>query len=900
MEFIFGNSGEGYNLLHKSSEKDIAISDYVQKINKFDVTSEQNSYAYRTLSVGKTFKIIFNMCAKDGAFTRGAYYNHVKWMEYDRDYLGQRDFLEDIMCSFASQEDVDKLRQTGKLSIKEFERVYPNNELISEDMLFRILYAIHSAFGKRIIIAIDLPAEHEFNDYARKLMKFIFSYLNINLRITSSYITSCSLELFRNSDYRFCVIPTSFLGKYNENDIIVIKSGETKFERIDDWTEYIKWIVSIGANDRNKFFNDYDMLIGQYESTSSNNLLKYYLAVKENNMKTISELLLPRIEDAINKGEDYSLPRVLQKKLKEYHDNCNTDILSGEFYYSDIESFINNNYTGLVYLINIYGNGTIPELDRLFEENLPNKPDKEIKAEDLDEIESLKILIDDCINKSTSDDNIKNIILLRAVAYITKYYQQLIQIRQNNAEVEKHIINYFNDIKDIESFKDKSKDIESFKDKSYENFRDLDLSSWQNHRFEFENLIKTESRKAFFRLLLAKYLAEGNVKVDSLGLPFNETDLENWYKKLKEAKKFTEAQMANFSSDRTKSEGSFIRTDALSSNNFVESQAMRVGSGNSDLLEYARNLSSSELLEKSYMRDLGERAMNLSNDTILPSCNTIAANISSDNLEKFLNVQFRENRTFLDYKFSELLLLHLSKKSKKNREVIYLYLFANPKSNEDLVQNITQYFCNSKYNNKVKNKKHIEQKVYLAIYSGLKKLSKENIRQLLYSDIRRYVDSGIFEGMIYHVEVKGKLAEIENKRHKKLAKKAHRYTVKKEEANFLLSNLKYIIIGGGILVILICLLVFSIYWFMDNRSNENGQIDESGIVTSDGLIPDEEDEIETNDKSMLDEEYEKSANISTREDQGELADDEPNVENPNMAEPDTEEITPAADENGDN
>ena len=74
----------------------------------------------------------------------------------------------------------------------------------------------------------------------------------------------------------------------------------------------------------------------------------------------------------------------------------------------------------------------------------------------------------------------------------------------------------------------------------------------------------------------------------------------------------------------------------------------------------------------------------------------------------------------------------------------------------------------------------------------MKKLSKENIRQLLHSDIRHYVDSGIFEGMIYHVEVRGKLAGIENKRHKKLAKKANHYTVKKEEANFLLSNLKYI------------------------------------------------------------------------------------------------------------
>lgn len=278
MEFIFGNSGEGYGLLYKTGEKDIAISEYMQKINKFDINSGTSVYAYKTISGGKTLRAIFNMCAKDEAFKRGVYYNHVKWTESGRDYFINRDFFKNIRDDFASQEDIDNLResQTLKISAGKNDSENLKDDLADRDKLYNLLYALYSEPGKKIAFAIDSPENCDFNNYARKIIQKIFSYLNVDLRISASYITSCGLDLFKNSDYRLCVIPSAFLKNHNENDIIVIKSNDTKSVKTDDWAEYISWLFEIDPKTRDVFFEIYEKKSGANKTNAGNGLIEYY------------------------------------------------------------------------------------------------------------------------------------------------------------------------------------------------------------------------------------------------------------------------------------------------------------------------------------------------------------------------------------------------------------------------------------------------------------------------------------------------------------------------------------------------------------------------------------------------------------------------------------------------
>ena len=384
MQFIFGNSGDGYKLLYKSSPGDASVNDYMQKTTKFDVNSGINSYACKTDSTGVELKVIFNMYAKDADFERGAYYNHVVWNNCGRDYFSRQDFLNDILQNFASQDDVRRLRETNKLDIPGGEYINSDSAAIDKNSLCAVLHSIYS--GQKAIIFIDPPEYGDFNLYARKIIREIFAYLNVNMRISTSYITSCSPDLFANSDYRLCVTPKAVSGAIPPNiNAAVIKPGETgEFNITDDWGIFVKWLISCGKNERDGLFDDYERVIGRYEITRSiPSLHRFKTALEYGDAALLSKLLLDHVRFAVIKGEKYIIPDNLREKLKKYHGANAHALLSGVPELDNPDEFIGKNYITLTYLLSLYDKEPIPGLNDALSlrlsENKPariNEPDK--------------------------------------------------------------------------------------------------------------------------------------------------------------------------------------------------------------------------------------------------------------------------------------------------------------------------------------------------------------------------------------------------------------------------------------------------------------------------------------------------------------------------------------------
>ena len=297
MEFVFGNSGKGYGLLYKSSPRDEQMSKYMQDVNNFGISLGERMYTYKTISDGVSFDVVFSKYSYDDRFERGSIYNHVRWDECKRnDFLKPR-FINFITSGFASQKDINLLRETGRLNVANlslFSGYTPmgvgvplNTDMavnagapISTDMLKSIVHALHMDFKGKVVVALDLSTLQELDSSdgaIRRCVREIFLRLPVSLRAATSYITSCPLNIFRDSGFRLCVLPLSFLKKQGAygRDITVIRADETKYSETGELSKYVEWIVNIEQAERDAFFMGYEENVGKTETIAGGRLLEY-------------------------------------------------------------------------------------------------------------------------------------------------------------------------------------------------------------------------------------------------------------------------------------------------------------------------------------------------------------------------------------------------------------------------------------------------------------------------------------------------------------------------------------------------------------------------------------------------------------------------------------------------
>ena len=266
MEFVIGNSGKGYGLLYKSSSMDEQISTYIQESNSFNVNVGDKLYAYKAITDGNNYTVIFWMYTYDYSFTRGSFYKHVKWDKYSRDDFNQMAFLENITSTFASQDDIDRLRNTGDFSINNNDNIDISFS-VPIDILSSVLSVLYSGIDKKIVVVFDTPPINSNPDsdyYLRKFIRDIFTFLPTSLKISTSYITFCDWDAFVKSEYRLTILPASSIKDDTNDAIIIVKANQIHQNSVvNEWLNVSKLVVESDIQNRNKFFKIYDSNYGK-------------------------------------------------------------------------------------------------------------------------------------------------------------------------------------------------------------------------------------------------------------------------------------------------------------------------------------------------------------------------------------------------------------------------------------------------------------------------------------------------------------------------------------------------------------------------------------------------------------------------------------------------------------
>jgi hypothetical protein len=221
---------------------------------------------------GRTYKAIFCMCAKNNAYKRGSFYNHAVWHDTGREFYYSDNFFDDMKSRFATEDDVEKLRQTKALTVTD-DGGTDGGAAFGGNALKNLLHALYTVSDKKIAVTLDAGGDFDYN--ARLLMKNVFTYLNINLRISTSYVVSTDLDAFKGTDFKLCVIPASVLGGGNDRSLNIIRYNEPDFIKTDSWAEFVNWLADKDEAERDKFFRDYEEEIGKTELSVGNKLLKY-------------------------------------------------------------------------------------------------------------------------------------------------------------------------------------------------------------------------------------------------------------------------------------------------------------------------------------------------------------------------------------------------------------------------------------------------------------------------------------------------------------------------------------------------------------------------------------------------------------------------------------------------
>jgi len=281
MEFVFGNSGKGYGLLYQRDPKslrDEQISEYAQKINDFNVDSGEGLYTYKVVSDGVSFTAIFSLYAHDNNFGRGAFYNHVKWHEYSRKDFLEADFLDGLGYTFASQDDMNALRETGELALTDKIELPSEATMLSKEALCSILHTLLTDGRKKIVITSDVfDADSQTVGCMRGYIKQIFLHLPVDLRATTSFVTGCDLDAFIASEYRLTVLSQESVKRRSSDKLAIISVSNTTFTPNDEWVKYIQWIVDFNQQDeRDKFFTAFEGSIGKGEINALGNLLDFH------------------------------------------------------------------------------------------------------------------------------------------------------------------------------------------------------------------------------------------------------------------------------------------------------------------------------------------------------------------------------------------------------------------------------------------------------------------------------------------------------------------------------------------------------------------------------------------------------------------------------------------------
>jgi len=751
MEFIFGNSGKGYGLLLKSNSRDEDISGHLQKIDIFNTPVSENLYAYKIITDGRTFKTIFNMFSGDTAFERGAHYNHAKWIEAGREYFLHRDFFDKMLSGFAQQGDMEQLRK-GESHSFAIANAVPPARTFNKNVLLGTLHAIHAGDSK-IVVALNEVDGYGFDATARGFIRAIFENLSVNLRISTSYVTSCGLDAFKDSPYRLCVVPSALQNSGTKGGMTII-GMDNNFSKVDGWADYLNWIVNLNILEKDVFFGEYENSIGKYEMGVSDSLLEYYLA--QDDTQRLSKLLLNQVSKAITSGDDFTVPKRHKEKLQNHHNGVSGHILSNvdkiDIY--NATDFTKKNSSQLLYLNSVYGNKPIPELETLIVNSLPKQLNEPLVDSDLQEMSVIEAAIAEYHDIARSQKNAEAMALSRVVYHLNRYFNYLLEgykYRDKAIEGIRNSLMAFSTVNEAKSFNGSMHTSDKF-------------------RFDLTEEIEVVRNNALYKCFAIERLKSQNISIHEIAKDDLTSAFLTYTDRLKSEEDMLVARIHELSNElkNAKNEGANYRNerDAARSESAgyrrtvetlesrgrqqpsrTESVHLRDDWQPRNLLDVIEQHSRDSLLSRSIIQELDHYyrlyGWELMTDTVDELIKIIGK--SEKNISRFIEVQFMDNN---DLEASARL-LKLLVQNQHTKEIALLHKISTARTYNDLISWIDNYI------NAMGKITRKNVTAYSAIYNGMKALIDE--RPSLYNNFNAKIpgtDKGLIR--IFAIDIAGR------------------------------------------------------------------------------------------------------------------------------------------------
>ena len=318
-QYVYGDSRSGYCILYAQDASHGADAAKVQRLVRLpDVSEAERSVMGYFPFDERSDKgcSLFFCIKKDTTLTkRGISYQHGVFTDADVNFFAGDDYLQGMLADFLDQSHLDAVRDGDDSAVGDVVPVgslmdaLPDTVEIPGGSMVRILRQLYREENTLIVIDDDRYSD----DFARILVRKIFSYLPAALRKNCSYLIGAYET--GNMSFRLRIIPESLLA--NSRHISGIRLFDTESPDIpeDVWVELAEKILRLAESSRKKMLSAFNVLSYGEKNGYSHFDQGLFLDVCRNYLAALDDQTDPQAWD-----------RIIEQFLQDEHCDVSTKI----------------------------------------------------------------------------------------------------------------------------------------------------------------------------------------------------------------------------------------------------------------------------------------------------------------------------------------------------------------------------------------------------------------------------------------------------------------------------------------------------------------------------------------------------------------------------------------------
>lgn len=318
-QYVYGDSRSGYRILYPRDASHGADAAKVQRLVRLLDVSEAKWSVMGYFPFDERSdkgRSLFFCIKKDVTLTkRGISYQHGVFTDADVNFFAGDDYLQGMLADFLNQSHLDAVRDGDDGAVGDVVPVgslmdtLPDTVEIPKSSMVRILRKLYQEENTLVVVDDDQYSD----DFARILVRKIFSYLPAALRKNCSYlIGACEPG---NMLFRLCIVSESLLTNARHISGIWLSDTESQDMPEDEWGEFSKKILGLAESSRKKMLSAFNVLSYGEKNGYSRFDRELFLDVCQNYLAA-----------ADNQTDPEAWDRIIQQFLQDEHCDASTRI----------------------------------------------------------------------------------------------------------------------------------------------------------------------------------------------------------------------------------------------------------------------------------------------------------------------------------------------------------------------------------------------------------------------------------------------------------------------------------------------------------------------------------------------------------------------------------------------